>query len=199
MNFKTYIENAYSYDDYWQLFEKLVSEERSTWHEHNEEMVNFTKLNLQRSRRVHKKFIIENDLKERLQSIDKPVTWIAITEPWCGDAAQNLPVFAEMSKLNSKITFRLVLRDKNEELMNAFLTNGTKSIPKLIQLDEDLEVVATWGPRPMHAQNMVMDWKKNPHVDKQSFYKEVQAWYNQDNGQSLQKEILKMLESSVNV
>lgn len=199
MNFKTYIENAYTYDDYLDLFDKLVKEGRSTWHEHNEEMINFTKLNLQRSKRVHKKFEMDNEIRARLLKIDCPVTWIAITEPWCGDAAQNLPIFAEMAKLNDNITFRLVLRDQNEDLMNAFLTNGTKSIPKLIQLDGNDEVSKVWGPRPAHAQNMVMEWKEKGHVDKQTFYKEIQTWYNQDNGQSLQMEILEMLEEGVNV
>ena len=64
-----------------------------------------------------------------------------------------------MAEVNSNINLQLVLRDENLELMDLFLTNGGRSIPKLIALDKDLNILFTWGPRPQTATNMVLDYK----------------------------------------
>jgi hypothetical protein len=194
-NYKDYLENGYSYDEYWAFFENLVNEKKSNWHEQTQEMIDYTKLNYQRARRIHKQFQPLEKLVNFINKLDSEITFLAITEPWCGDAAQNLPIFHELSKESDKITFKLALRDQNPDLMDLFLTNGARSIPKVIILNQDLELQAVWGPRPKHAQEMVMDFKKNPWTEQKKFYEEVQTWYNNDHGQSLQNEILEILKT----
>ena len=69
---------------------------------------------------------------------------MVISEGWCGDAAQILPVINKMALVSNKIEFRIVLRDENPALMDAFLTNGGKAIPKVIMIDnESGEVINT--------------------------------------------------------
>ncbi len=194
MNLKPYLQKSLSYDEYWSLFENLVKNNTSTGQNKTQEMADYTKLNFQRSRRVHKQFQALPELQDALENIDSKITWLAITEPWCGDASQNLPVFHELSKINKNISFKLVLRDENPVLMDSFLTNGTRSIPKLLQFDEAMNISALWGPRPEPLQKMMMAYKINPHVEKQQFYEEMQAWYNLDRGKTLQSEILEMIK-----
>jgi hypothetical protein len=116
----------------------------------------YINLNQRRMHRVEKTFTISAELAMQIQNLKHKTWWLVLTEHWCGDASQTLPVFnaiAEMS--NRKIEMKLVYRDQNPELMDAYLTNETRSIPKLIQLDEHLNVTAFWGPRPSVAQQLV--------------------------------------------
>lgn len=198
MDIKNYIKKSMSYEEYWDFFETLVKEKKTNWNEQSEEMINYTKLNFQRSKRIHKQFKLLEELREELNDLDMPITWLAITEPWCGDASQNIPVFYEISKCSDLINFRVVLRDENPELINQFQTKGTISIPKIIQLDDDYTVIETWGPRPEVVQSKVMEFKMKPWTDKQKFYEELQGWYNIDKSMTLQNEILSMLNKIVN-
>ena len=59
----------------------------------------------------------------------------------CGDAAHVLPVLNKFAENDTTITLSILLRDDNEELMDRFLTNGTRSIPKLIILNADGQVM----------------------------------------------------------
>ena len=59
--------------------------------------------------------------------------WLVLTEAWCGDAAQSLPIINKMAEVSDNITLRLILRDENLDVMDQFLQNGrSRSIPKLI-------------------------------------------------------------------
>lgn len=185
-----------SYAEYCDFFESLVFEEKTNWYKQSEEMINFTKLNFQRSKRIHKQFRIKDSLLEEVKNLNTGIIWLAITEPWCGDAAQNLPAFHEISQYNDFLNLRLVLRDENPELIDNFLTNGTRSIPKIIQLDENLNIIDTWGPRPEALQKMVLDFKLKPWTEKQKFYEAVQSWYNKDKSMTLQNEILALLQKT---
>ena len=119
--------------------------------------------------------------------------WLVISEGWCGDAAHSLPVIHQIADLNPNIEMRVVLRDQHEHLMNQFLTNGGKSIPKLIMYDVDpTKVIADWGPRPATATQMVEDYNaKHGQVDIE-FREQLQLWYNKDRGQNIIDDLLKL-------
>ena len=151
-------------------------------------------LNQRRMHRVEKTYVINEVLAEQLKAQQHIIHWLVITEHWCGDAAQSLGVLnAVANNSNGKINLRFVYRDQNSELMNAFLTNGTKSIPKLIQLDEHYNVTGIWGPRPTTAQELVKTLKANP-LTAESYSTELHSWYAKDKQVSMEKEILKLLQ-----
>ena len=151
-------------------------------------------LNQRRMHRVEKTYVINEALTEQLKALQHIIHWLVITEHWCGDAAQSLGVLnAVANNSNGKINLRFVYRDQNSELMNAFLTNGTKSIPKLIQLDEHYNVTGIWGPRPTTAQELVKTLKANP-LTAESYSTELHSWYAKDKQVSMEKEILKLLQ-----
>src|SRR4051794_9652178 len=128
-----HLEKAMNYDEYRNLIDKLLLEGKTTGPVQSASLTDYTKLNVVRMRRVDKTIEILPDLQKVVGSINEEQTWVAITEAWCGDAAQSIPVLYPLSKLNNKINLKLVLRDENLELMDKYLTNGkSRSIPKLI-------------------------------------------------------------------
>ena len=187
---------SYSYQEYRKLVSDLVAEGKSTGPNQTEDLTHFSMLNVKRMDRLDKKIELSEDTILRLQKPEKKQLWLVLTEGWCGDAAQNLPVIEKMAKQSSHIELRLILRDENPEVMNLFLTNGAQAIPKLISFDEDLNVLFTWGARPSIATQMVTDYKaKHGKLDPE-FKKNLQVWYNKDKGQNVQSDVVTLIEQS---
>ena len=188
-------ETAYSYADYMQLMEKVVLENRTTGPKQSEELSFYTKLNLSRMQRLNKQVTITEELKKAVNKIEVPQTWYILTEAWCGDAAQNIPVIAAAVLSNSLITVKLLLRDENLKIMDNFLTDGGRSIPKLIAVDEDFNELFTWGPRPEGAHKLLLEYKANPVKTHKEFAEDIQRWYIADKSESVQKELTTILEA----
>ncbi len=156
-------------------------------------MKEYISLNQRRMQRVEKTYIVSEALLQQIKKLKHTIYWLVITEHWCGDASQSLPVLNKLAELSAgKIELKLIYRDQNDELMNAYLTNGTRSIPKLIQLDEHLNVTGIWGPRPTVAQKLVKELKANP-ATAATYANELQLWYAKDKQQNLEKEIAQLL------
>jgi hypothetical protein len=179
-----------SYLDYRALVHNLLAEGKSTGQEQSEDLTKYSLLNDRRMERLDKKIKISHETIQEFQKIKQPQTWLVITESWCGDAAQNLPVLNKIAATTDHINLKVVLRDENLALMDLFLTNGGRSIPKLIALDKDNNVIDSWGPRPTAATKMVADYKeKNGALDSE-FKQDLQVWYNKDKGQSVQEDFV---------
>ena len=86
---------------------------------------------------MDKTLTVHEDVSEKISSIKSKLIWLVLSEGWCGDAAQLLPVINKKAELSENIKLKVLLRDENEELMNQFLTNGGKAIPKLIIIEEE--------------------------------------------------------------
>lgn len=182
-----------SYSQYILLLNELMQHGKTTGLNQSAEYLAYAKINLQRMARLEKTVEILPELKTQLRSINSGYTWLALTEGWCGDAAQNLPVIEAMAQQNPNIHLRVLLRDENPELMNLYLTNGAKSIPKLICLERDtMKEVFTWGPRPAVLQSLVMELKvKGVSLEEKGLI--VQKWYNTDKTHSIQNEFAQLL------
>jgi hypothetical protein len=187
-------ETAYSYADYMLLMEKVVLEERTTGPNQSADLAYYTKLNLARMQRLNKKVTVSEALKSAVDKLQIPQTWYILTEAWCGDAAQNIPLLYAASLSNSLIDVKLLLRDENPEIMNEFLTNGGRSIPKLIAVDSEFNTLFTWGPRPEGANELMIAYKENPGKPLKEFLEDIQRWYNADKMVSVQKELTAILE-----
>lgn len=182
---KKYIDRSLSFDDYIDLIKKLLSDGKTTGPVQSQAKTAFTKLNLRRMERLGKTTTIDGELIKIVGNIDRPMIWLTITEAWCGDAAQNIPLIEKIAAGSDKIRTRYILRDANAELMDRFLSDGNRSIPKLIVLDAiDLSVLETWGPRPEAAQTYFAELKAGG-LDRAEMMERVQVWYNADKGRSL--------------
>ncbi|MGB0886595.1 MAG: thioredoxin family protein [Vicingaceae bacterium] len=188
------IDKSMSFEEFYQLTAQLVEEGSTTGDDKSEAMVNYTKLNFSRMKRILKTTPISDDVTNTLDCLNDKITWVVIAESWCGDAAQNLPVFAKIAETNPNINLRILLRDDNPEVMDQYLTNGGKSIPKLIALDENLNELGTWGPRPKFLQDWLYENKANPKMEMSELKEQFQIWYTKDKGQTLQREMVLLLK-----
>lgn len=190
--------DSLTYGEYVQLIDALLASGKTTGSNHSEFFLNYTQLNVRRMNRVAKSFKLRDDLKQLL-SHTVPQTWLVLTEAWCGDAAQSLPLMNTLAGANPDINLRLILRDEHPDIMNLYLTDGGKGIPVLIALDKDGKVLFHWGPRPEPAQQMVRDYKSapEPKEDYMKFAEKVQLWYLEDAGKTFQNEFYALV-STVN-
>ena len=194
------VEQSWTYAAYRDLIDQLLLEGKTTGPNHSEAMLEYTRLNVSRMKRLDKTARLTEESREIVSKIDRSITWLVITEGWCGDAAQIVPVLQKLADQKENIQLRLILRDENLEVMDAFLTNGARSIPKIVFVDTNtLEVLGDWGPRPEAAQVMVMNTKEelkkiNAEDIRAQRYKESQqelhTWYARDKNRSTQAEFL---------
>lgn len=189
------LRNSMSYEKYMQLLESEMAQGRTTGPDQSEWMVEYARLNLQRMRRLNKTIVLIDGLRQALDRLEKPQLWVVLTEGWCGDAAQIVPVMAKVAEYSHKVGLRVMLRDENTQVMDAYLTNGTRSIPKLIALEpQHLEELGTWGPRPKEAQDKVNEFKNNPDGrTKEDFIHIVHKWYADNKTLATQQELLACL------
>ena len=192
--YRNALEKSMSYDEYLQLMDQMVAENRSTGHEQNDMLTDFTKLNRTRIKRLDKTQTLLLEAIEAMQKISTQQIWLVLTESWCGDAAQNVPVLKKMADQNPLIQLRMVLRDDNDDLMQKYLTNGGRSIPKLIAITDDLEKeLFSWGPRPKEGAELVINLKEQYGKITDEVKTALQLWYNKDKGVAVQHEIIELL------
>ncbi|NRA91590.1 MAG: thioredoxin family protein [Psychroserpens sp.] len=186
--------HSMSYDQYVELVSELTANNSTTGPDKSEAMANYTMLNDRRIKRWNKTVKVSEETKSVVEGFDKDQTWLVLTESWCGDAAHIMPVINKVAELNDKINYRVVLRDKNEALMNEFLTNGGKAIPKLIMIDNQTgDVVGTFGPRPSSATELVNAYKAEHGKLTPEFKEDLQRWYNKDKGQTTIADLVNLL------
>jgi hypothetical protein len=188
-----HLEQAMDYTQYTDLTEKLLAENKTTGTNHASDLVEYTRMNLHRMRRVEKTTELSEGILVALQTIERRMIWVVLTEAWCGDAAQNVPAIVKIAEASPMIEVKLLLRDEHIEVMDAYLTNGGRSIPKLIALDADtLEELGTWGPRPEQAQQLVMDAKAQK-MDFTEMAEKLHGWYGKDRSRTLQQEFIPLI------
>ncbi len=188
------IDEAYTYEEYRDMINELLEEGKTTGDNHSEAMVHYTKMNVQRMSRWDKRIELNDSLVEMLNDLDKEWVWLVLTEAWCGDAAQNIPALVKMAHKTDNINIRFILRDKNLDIMDKYLTNGGRSIPKLICLDaKTLDEIGTWGPRPKVAQQKAMEWKDDESISKKEWAKNLHKWYAKNRNEELQKEFEQLI------
>ncbi len=191
------IAKSSSYTEYRSLISKYSQEGKTTGLITSPDYVNYTKLNESRMHRLDKTIEVTQETKALLENLSNEYIWLVLAESWCGDAAQVVPVINKMAELTSKIDLRIVFRDENEELMNLFLTNGTKSIPKLIIIEKETgEVIGDFGPRPTQAKQLIIDYKAAHGVVDETAKIELQKWYLADKGVSIQNEISALITAT---
>ncbi|WP_144896953.1 thioredoxin family protein [Lutibacter sp. Hel_I_33_5] len=188
------LDKTYTYQEYRDLVASLVTEGKSTGPNQSEALSNYSMLNDKRMKRLDKTIKLSENTISKAKKVDDKQTWIVLTESWCGDAAQTMPVINKIANENEHIEFKVALRDENLELMDEFLTNGGRSIPKLIVLDSGNNVVNSWGPRPAIATKMVADYKAEHGSLDPQFKQDLQVWYNKDKGKSTQEDFLSLLQ-----
>lgn len=188
------LNEAYTYQDYETLIDNLLAVGKTTSAESTEDLLEYSQLNQRRMQRLNKTLKLNSAYLAEVETYNQDKIWLVLTESWCGDAAQALPVMQRLAEKSEHISLQLILRDQHEELMNHFLTRGGKSIPKLIQYNPRTQNVEnTWGPRPLEAQQLVDDYMDKHGVLEEQLKTDLQAWYNKNKGDAIAKELIALL------
>lgn len=188
------LNKSMSYQAYTELVNNLVETEGSTGPDQNEDLVGYTKLNQRRMKRWDKTIKVSEEARGVFSDFNHEMTWLVITESWCGDAAHVVPVINKLAELSENINLKIVLRDENIELIDMFLTNGGRAIPKLLMIDDETgKVLNTFGPRPTAATTLVNDYKEEHGKITPEFKEELQSWYNKNKGQNIIEDITQQL------
>lgn len=146
-------------------------------------------------RATDKRVAIEPGTVERAASIPGRWNILVMADDWCGDAVNSVPHIARLAEQVPGWELRVIGRDANPDLMDSHLTNGSRSIPVVMLLDEELNECAWWGPRPAELQEWVME--SGMAMPKEERYREVRRWYARDRGRTTIDELLTLMESVV--
>jgi len=185
---------SHSYVKYRTVVSNLLKEGKSSGNQQSEALTHYSELNEARMNRLDKKTVISEENIQKLMTLKNKYTWLVLSEGWCGDAAQILPILNKLAVITPNIDLKIVFRDENEALMSMFLTNGGKSIPKLIVLDEGSKnTLGNWGPRPKGASDLIQSYKRQYGVIDETAKTELQLWYLHDKGLSIQNELVTMM------
>ncbi|MEY4140930.1 MAG: hypothetical protein RL110_301, partial [Bacteroidota bacterium] len=125
---------------------------------YKENYAEYLSLNRTRFNRNYKTFKASEEFVKVSQRVSFPTNWIIITEPWCGDAAQSVPVLLRLIEHIPSASYSLSLRDQGS-LIDQYLTNGGKGIPKVIVRDDQGNDLMVWGPRTREAQELFNELK----------------------------------------
>lgn len=185
---------TYSYEAYKEIVFRLADEGKNSG-EANEERIAATNINKQRIKRIDKQCVLHDDLTAQLAKIQTAQQWFLLTESWCGDGAQCIPVIAKMAETNPNIELKLMFRDEHLAIMDKYLSNGSRAIPKLIIFNKDTGAeLTTWGPRPKAIQEMVATYKREfPEATHDEFVQNLHLWYARDKTNALQNEFKELL------
>lgn len=197
---KSFLEKGMNYTEYRNIIADLFSQGKYTGNTIKDSYLGFTELNIQRMNRADKTMQVDESNLQKLSSLKSKQIWVLIAEGWCGDCAQIIPAINKLAQaLPDKIELKIFLRDDNDSLMNAYLTNGGRSIPKLIFLDaETLIEKGTWGSRPFSANEIANHWKQNKEtISKEEFEQQLHLWYGRNRGVETMNEIATAVEHSV--
>lgn len=187
MNYKDYFEKGITYEEY---LINLEAELNSGIESKNS---SYLLMNWQRSNRIEKTLILDS----KFETIEQTINWLVISEHWCGDASQILPVIHKISLASKgKINLKMIYRDQYPELIEKHLTKGSKSIPKLIQLDENYLFIKDWGPRPKTAQQLVIQLKSNS-ITSPTYSEEVHKWYAKNKQREIQDELFELINIKI--
>mgnify|MGYP006165894949 CR=1 FL=1 len=193
------IQKGFSYSEFVEFTEKLVEEKSTTGANQSEAYLDYTRMCLQRMNRWNKTAKVSAKMTHLMESIQESQIWLIITEAWCGDGAQSIPYLAKLVELNPKIKLRIIMRDEYPEIMDAYLTNGARSIPKLVAFSEDLKVeLFTWGPKPLYLMNRHKEYKHDSKgLSYSGFLEEIHLWYAKNKNQDLEVELFPLIQASL--
>ena len=185
---------AYTYDEFRELVGTLAAAHRTSGPDQTPGLIRYTDQNQAHLDRAHAVPLLPA-LVEKLRHLAQPEQWLVLGEAWCGDTAHLLPVLARLADESAgRVQLHVLLRSDHPALMAAHQTNGSDSIPKLIRRDAATGAdLGDWGPRPAAGQELAHRLHADKSLHTNQIIKAMNEWYQADNGQAMQQELLNLL------
>ncbi len=186
--------NGLTYEAYVAAWEETLRRPLAGLNARARRYLYYRRYNYERARRVAEAYRMSERLARALAAIEQPQLWMVLTEDWCGDSAYSLPILAEAARRSPLVTLRILRRDENLDIMDLYLTRGTRSIPKLVAFAEDGTELFTWGPRPAEAQAL-RDRLRAEGADARQLSQALIDWYEAGGWQQVDAELAECLEA----
>ncbi len=197
IDYKSVADAAMTYQDYREACGLLAERHETSGLDQTEEQKSFTRLNQSRMNKWDKIAKVDDETIQRVKGLRCKYTWLVLAEAWCGDVAQNLPFAAKLADSTDLIDLKVIWRDENPNIMDRFLENGSRSIPRIIALDDQWKVRGDWGSRPGPAKAILARHKTGSEWDKHAFHKELHLWYAKDKGHTVMNELLDLVDKCI--
>lgn len=146
---------------------------------------------------VYRTARIPAELVERARDLPGKWNLLALTEDWCGDAVNALPILARLVEQVPNFELRLLGRDASPDLMDSHLTGTSRSIPVVMVFDEAMNEIGWWGPRPTELQHWFIE--EGRKLEKGERYKHIRTWYARDRGRTILEEVLSIVEDGLRI
>ena len=201
------LDSSMTYAAYIENVNALIAQGKASTNDasNDEEHLHFTQLNQSRMKRLDKTTHLSSETVAALSNWKTPVYFLVISEGWCGDAAQILPVINKMTEVNANMKMRVIYRDEHLNIIDQYLTNGGRAIPIiLIVRQEDGIVLGKYGPRPDELSKIMVARKvlerQFPVHEQKAFFEEskalAQKWYNENKTIDIQNGLIEILEKT---
>lgn len=181
-----------TWDEYLIAMDQAAAMDPDGLDEEDAEKLEFSKLNLHRTARIGRTWKPSDELAGLLARLERPQTWMVLTETWCGDSAQCLPMIAIMAEAAPEVTLRLMIRDDNLDVMDRYLTDGKRAIPLLVAYDDDGNKRFRWGARPAEAQAVITQALAEG-LEKPDRLERLHLFYGRNRGRALDAEFVELL------
>jgi hypothetical protein len=178
-----------TYADYLDQWTRAAEASLEDLDKDERKLLYYARYNLERSQQVHAAYEPSPALQAAVAALDAPQLWMVLTETWCGDSAYNLPVIAEAAALSDHIDLRILPRDENLDIMDQYLTGGSRSIPKLVSFTEEGNELFQWGPRPAGAVQLREELKAEG-ASAQEMIQHLLDWYAHGGWQEVDDELV---------
>jgi hypothetical protein len=142
---------------------------------------------------ILKRVTIPPEMSARVEALGGRWRLLALSEDWCGDSINILPIVARLTDSVTNMELRILGRDANPDIMDAHLTGTSRSIPIVILLNDKFRECGWWGPRPFALQRWVQE--KGMLLTPAERYREIRSFYARDRGATTIEEIVSMLEA----
>ncbi|MDR1876894.1 MAG: thioredoxin family protein [Flavobacteriaceae bacterium] len=194
-NLHYYWNKGIPYVEYKEVIRRQAKDGKDSPDEAVQETSGHIHLNISRMSRNDKTLVLEDLILSELKKLKRKINLLIISEGWCGDAAQSVPVVNKLAENSDKLEMKIIFRDENENLINHYLTNGGKAIPIIILLDaENFSEIAHWGPRPKPLLPLIQKYKENPETyTHDNFVVDLQNFYNLDKGHAVAEELVNII------
>lgn len=190
--------DGFSYEEYREYWTTQREQPLDDADAEDRRMHHYLNYNWDRQATVHDAYVPSDELRRAVNAIEEPQLWMVLTEAWCGDSAFLLPVIAEAASLSDDVTLRILLRDDNLDVMDEYLTDGSRSIPKLVAFSEGGDELFTWGPRPAEAAQRFAELREQ-YDDKKKAIADLLEYYKEGGWRGADTELAEMLQVSVPV
>lgn len=160
-----------------------------------DEYIATTEKNADLWRAIYKHARVHADAITEVEATGRQWHLLVISEDWCGDAVNTVPVIARFAEQATNVDMRVITRDDHPDEMDLHLSpTGGRAIPVVIVLDEAFNEVGWWGSRPSELQSWYV--VEGRDMEKDARYKQIRTWYARDKGVSTVSEILAVLRGS---